>query len=478
MDMNIVDQKIDQLRENIISDLQTLVGIKSVVNKASGNKPFGDGVHQAFEFMLNLAEKENMDTVNVDNYGGHIDFGEGHLSETMGILCHLDVVPEGNSWTKDPFGGELIEGKIYGRGTIDDKGPTIACFYAMKALKELGFKPEKRVRMILGLDEETNWDGMKYYLSKVNPPDFGIAPDGDFPVIHGEMGIIVFDICKKIGRSFEKGIELRSLKGGNAANMVPDKARAVVNSPKANIYSEIKDNAERYKERTGNIIHTKAVGKSYEIVAEGVSAHGSMPTLGKNAIGVLMEFLGEIRFANEDVNDFIKFYNDHISYENNGKSLGCFLEDEISGELIVNPGVCEADKGSFKLTINARYPVTKSESDIYEKLDAVLDKYNLGLIKGNHKPPIYTPENSPFVKTLMEVFESRTGRKEAPLVIGGGTYARACPNVLAFGAKLSDQESLAHQKDEYIEAEHLINVTKIYAETIYKLSKDDKGFIE
>ena len=156
----------------------------------------------------------------------------------MGILCHLDVVAEGSGWSCDPFGGEVRDGVMYGRGTLDDKGPTIAAFYAMKALKECGIQPKKKIRMILGLDEETESAGMKYYMQKVRMPDFAIVPDSDFPLVNGEKGIMIFDLAKKLGKPEQGGISLRRLWGGNAPNMVPDTASAVVYSEKG--YDEIR----------------------------------------------------------------------------------------------------------------------------------------------------------------------------------------------------------------------------------------------
>jgi len=188
---------IGEYREEMIRTLQELIAIKSVAAEPLEGAPFGAGVQEAFAYMLRKAKTEGFETENIDNYGGHIEFGgylfdeEGEMigtsDEIMGILCHLDVVPEGKDWDFDPYGGELIDDRIYGRGAIDDKGPTVAAFYAMKALKDAGVVPEKKVRLILGLDEETGWKGMDYYLKRVKHPDFGFTPDGDFPAIHGEM---------------------------------------------------------------------------------------------------------------------------------------------------------------------------------------------------------------------------------------------------------------------------------------------------
>ena len=57
------------------------------------------------------------------------------------------------------------DGKIYGRGTADDKGPAIAALYAMRAVKELGIPVKKNVRLILGTDEECGSSDIRHYYS-------------------------------------------------------------------------------------------------------------------------------------------------------------------------------------------------------------------------------------------------------------------------------------------------------------------------
>lgn len=205
--LDLINRKIEENKEDMLRMLQELIAIKSVAEEAGGEKPFGEGVQQAFSYVLEKAEEEGFLTKNVDNYGGHVEL-RGSGEKVMGIVGHLDVVPEGTGWEVPPYSGEIRDGKIYGRGTMDDKGPVVASFYAMKAVKECGAPLKDTVRLILGLDEETNWEGMEYYLSKEASPDYGFTPDGDFPAIHGEKGILVFDLVKKLSKSQGKGLEL------------------------------------------------------------------------------------------------------------------------------------------------------------------------------------------------------------------------------------------------------------------------------
>ena len=463
-------KKIDENKEEMLQTLQELVSIKSVVEETGGEMPFGEGVHRAFSYMLDKSRAEGFSVTNVDNYGGHVDL-PGSGGGVMGIVGHLDVVPEGSGWEDDPYSGAIKDGKLYGRGTIDDKGPVISAFYAMKAVKESGAPLKDTVRLILGLDEETDWKGMTHYLSRIAPPDYGFTPDGDFPAIHGEMGILVFDIAKKLSPAGSKGLELRSVKGGNAANMVPDHARAVVRDTSGAGYDRIREKVASFREEKQVKINCKGVGKSFEITAEGVSSHGAKPEQGVNAVSILMDFLGNLEFVNEDAGDFIDFYNKYIGYELDGKSLGCGFADEPSGKLVLNVGVIQMDSEAVSLTINVRYPVTSSQEAVYSSIMPVLDQYDLGLVKGKHEEPIYIPADDPMITTLMEIYKRQTQDAESePLVIGGGTYARAMKNVIAFGARFPGEPELGHQKNEYISIDSLMKMTRIYAEAIYRLA--------
>lgn len=488
-------------KEEMISSLQEVIRCKSEQTEAVRMKdgefyPFGEGVQKAYETFMQLAEKLGFSTYNADNYGGHVDFvgsGKPVLNEkveivsyekpkVLAILGHLDVVPAGGGWDFEPYGGETADGRIYGRGTTDNKGPMISCLYAMKALKDAGFRPQNTIRLIVGLDEETGWKGMDYYFSKMPKPDFGFTPDGDFPIINGEMGILIFELARKFSKSQVKGLELRSLAGGTAANSVADHCRAVVryqSSQKAanaqtlmqTSYEKIKEEIAAFREETGYKINARGMGKSLEITTSGISAHGAKPHAGLNAISIMMAFLGRLNFVNEDHNDFIAFYNRHIGFYLNGEMLGIDFYDEPSGKLIFNVGMAEMNDKAGKLTINVRYPVTADADVLYANMMPFLEKYDLGVLKIKHQLPIYMDTDSPMIRLLTEIYRKHSGdEKSEPLVIGGGTYARAAANIVAYGAQFPGDEDLMHQKNESLSIERFEQMTKIYAEAIYKLA--------
>lgn len=469
---------LKQNKEEMISALQEVVRInseegESFVCQDETVYPFGQGIQNAFEATLDIGRRLGFQVKNVDNYGGHIDF-PGTGDKIMAILGHIDVVPAGKGWKYDPYGGEIADGKIYGRGTSDDKGPVISCLYAMKALKDAGYKPSATIRVILGLDEESEWTGMDYYFSKERRPDFGFTPDADFPLINREKGILVFELAKKFSKAKSEGLDLRSVKGGNAPNSVADSCRAVLSSKDSGRYEQVKEKLAEYRDETGYKISCRGLGKSLEITTSGISAHGAKPEAGLNAISIMMDFLGRLNFASDDQNDFINFYNQYIGFDLNGRKLGVDFEDEQSGRLIFNVGITEINTEAGKFTINIRYPVTYEDNQIYEPMEPVLTKYDIGLVKLNSKAPLYIDENDPLITTLLEIYKKHTGDEGAePLVTGGGTYARATGGIVAYGALFPGDEDVMHQKDEYIEIEKLELMTKIYAEAIYKLSSED-----
>lgn len=476
-------ERVDANMQEEIEFLQELIRCNSEGGNAVKSKdgeifPFGQGVQDALLCTLKKGEEMGFLSKNVENYGGHIDYGTGR--KIMGILGHLDVVPAGAGWSFPPYSGDVSDGYIYGRGTTDDKGPVVASLYAMKALKEAGYDPSAKVRLILGCDEETGWQGMVKYLEMEKTPDYGFTPDGDFPVINGEKGILNFDIVRKLPDRKLKGLTLRSLEGGAASNMVPEKARALVNSDNPSIYDSIKEQAEAFSLIHPEIrglkpkITARAMGKSLEIAVEGKSAHGAHPHLGLNAISVLMEFLGQLNFALEEVNDVIAFYNKCIGHDIYGERIGCQMSDEKSGPLTFNVGVVSFEKKSLTFTVNVRFPVTYTDEDVYDGIIKVTDQYDLGIVKKSYQAPIYFEKDSPMIETFMEIYRENTGDMEnGPMTIGGGTYARAMKNCVAFGALFPGDPDLMHQRDERLALDRLVTMTKIYADAIYKLTQED-----
>lgn len=459
---------IDSYKEEIVKSTQEIIKIKSVEEKAKPNMPFGEGPYKALEHALELSKKLGFEAKNLEGYAGYAEFGEG--DETVGILVHLDVVPEGKGWTYPPYGGEIHDDKIFGRGTADDKGPAIATLYAMKALKESGVTLSRKVRIIFGTNEETGWGCMDYYFKHEKPPTMAFTPDADFPVIHGEKGIIVFDLVQKIDSNGCCGIKLIGLKGGNAPNMVPDNAEAIL---EVNDIESFKEKFEAYIRENDNPVNIEIKDNTVNVIAKGISAHGSTPEKGENAISYLMKALGYLLEGKCDLCDFINLYNERIGFKHHGEGIGCGYEDDISGKLNFNPGLIKLEENKITLTINIRYPIKSSSKEVYDGIRENLKGTKVELVEGKgDTKPLYVPKDNFLVKKLMKVYREQTGDVDSePITIGGGTYARAMKNAVAFGPMFPGQSDVAHQKDEYISIEHLIKLTKIYAHALYELAK-------
>ena len=459
---------IEKNKEEMFQTLARFIRIRSVQEPAKGVFPFGEGVQEALDFMLREAKKEGFQVKDFDHYGAHIEWGSG--DQILGIPCHLDVVSEGDAWEHDPYGADMSEGRIYGRGASDNKGPLIAVFYAMKALKEAGFNPNKRIRLILGLDEESDWVGMKYYLERAEAPDLGFSPDGDFPLVRGEKGALVFEIAKKFAKvpGGTKGITLRSISGGRAANIVPDTARLLM---MADSYENIKEKVSAYRKATGYNLNYRTKGKSFEVVAEGLSAHGATPEAGLNAISIIMGFAENIPFTCEDAEDAVHFYNNHIGFCTDGSGIGCGFSDDESGKLVLNVGVVEMTPEAMRLTVNVRYPLSISEEQVYQAIMPALNKYNMGLVMRTSKPRLWFGKEDPLVKTFMDCYRRHTGDMQTePSIMNGASYARAFKNCMAFGMLFPGEEDTMHQHDEYLTLNSMVQGAKIYADIIAELT--------
>ena len=458
--MNLL-ANVDAMRDQIIRSTQELVQIKSVEEAGQPGMPFGKGINDCLEYVLQLSKELGFKTRNVDGYAGHAEIGEG--DEIVGVLVHLDVVPEGSNWTYPPYAAEIHDGKIYGRGVIDDKGPAIAALYAMKAVLDSGIKLNKRVRVIFGTDEESGWKDLDYYFKHEEMPAIGFAPDAEYPAIHGEKGILIFNLTHKFGH-LASDIVVKSVKGGNAPNMVPDYCEAALSgdlkAAKAAFEAYVAKHQVKleWDESAGD-----AVIKSY-----GVSSHGSLPEHGVNAVSQLLLFLASLGLKG-DQGAFFQVYAEKIGMEYYGQSIGCGLSDEVSGKLVFNVGMIDLTETDVKIVVNIRYPVTKNSLEVFAGMREALAGTDLVVVEGSDSKPLYVPVDDELVVKLMSVYREMTGDRSEPITIGGGTYARAITKAVAFGPLFPGQPELAHQKDEYFAVEDLILNTKIYAKAIAAL---------
>lgn len=456
-------QWIDEHKDEMIKDLGDLIAINSVEGEPKPDAPFGEGPKKALQAFLELGKRDGFEIDNLQNYAGDIEFGKG--DETVGILAHVDVVPAGGNWDTDPF--EMVNDGEYlqGRGTQDDKGPAIAAYYAMRSLKETDEKLIRKIRLILGTNEETHWGGINYYVKNKKMPDFGFTPDAEFPVIFGEKGIITGSL--KLNYDFKNTI-VKDIVGGNAPNMVPDYCNLVIDVK--NVTNEIKSIA------TLPEFSVEEKGGDYIITAKGKSAHGSTPQAGVNAISVLMEKIVKLLPENDSFKKFANFYNEKLGFNMHGEGLGIDFEDELSGKLNFNIGMISRKENSMEIILNMRHPlegVTKKE--IIDKINEGCTEYGGEFTMTGGEEPLFIDPESKLVKILMDAYQKETGdTKSKPMTIGGGTYAKAMKNCVAYGAMFLDDEDRMHQKNERIRIDRLIQAAKIYAVALKNLASEEK----
>jgi succinyl-diaminopimelate desuccinylase len=462
--------EIERRKIELLADAQNLLKIKSVLDEENPlpEAPFGQGVREALDYMLQLGEKDGFAVKNTDNVAGHIEMGQGE--ELVGILCHVDVVPEGDGWSSDPFGGEVRDGKLFARGAIDDKGPTMAAYYAMKVVKELGLPLNKRVRMIIGTDEESQWRCVDRYFQTEEMPTLGFAPDADFPIINAEKGIWDFYIKQKPALAEEKhaGAELIEFSSGRRMNMVPDHAFARLRGEHA---VEITKKFNQYLSK--NSLKGKAAFEEDIAVLEleGVSAHGMEPNNGVNAGLHLASFLADLEMP-QHAKEYFTFVKEYLFGDSRGNKLGIAFSDDITGDLTMNAGKLSyniLEGGQIGFTM--RYPVTYKWEEGKQKLDELLKGLNLYTETLSNSVPHHVESDSFLVQTLQKVYEQETGEKADLFSIGGGTYARSLKEGVAFGPLFPGSEDIAHQKDEYIDIEDMLKAAAIYAHAIYELAK-------
>lgn len=461
-------QEVEKRKDEMIRETQAYLQIKSVLDEdtITENAPFGEGINQAFLHLLQLGESADFTTKNLDGYAGHIELA-GSSDDVMGVLCHVDVVPEGDGWTSDPYLAEIRDGKIFARGALDDKGPTIAAFYAMKIVKELGLPLTKTVRMIIGTDEESEWRCVDHYFKHEKMPVLGFAPDADFPIIFAEKGIIDTTIIQNADFNDAVGeLVLKSFQSGRRYNMVPDYAEAIL---QVNGDSTIIEQLfmEYTKEATLKG-YLNIDGDTLTLSLEGISAHAMEPNNGINAGLLLALFLNKLELDRKG-NHYIKTIVDLFEADTRGVKLKIDFQDEISGELTVNLGVMNYSlESNGQIGVNIRYPVTGDSENIKQVFSKVS---GFDLQSFEDSQPHHVDEGHPLIQTLKSVYEEQTGEHAELIAIGGGTYARSLDAGVAFGPLFPGRPDIAHQKDEYIIIEDLLKATAIYAQAIYELAK-------
>ena len=420
---------------------------------AEEGAPFGRAVDEALRHALATAEGLGLSTTNMEGYVGCIEHGEGE--EMLGVICHMDVVPEGTGWEHPPYGAEIEDGIMYGRGTLDDKGPAMAAIYALAAIKEAGIPLRRRVRVILGTNEETGWGCMDYYRKHGEAPTLAFTPDGEYPVVNSEKGIL--------HTTFEKKFESRiRMKAGTRPNVVAGRTEAFLPVCECKVRAAV--------EKAGLDDFTFEINPAEggtQLNVIGLDAHASTPELGRNSLQAAFAVIDLIGIEGED-GEMIARLHEAFGMGLHGEAMGLDVTD-ASGRLTLNPGVIDWDEnGISALKIDVRHPISLSKEDVKAAETKAL---GMELVHEHAQHGLYVPADSELVSKLLAVYAERTGKYLPPLAIGGGTYARAFDNAVAFGCEIPGVPAPVHMPNEFISLDDLMFNAHMIADAILALAE-------
>lgn len=457
-------KEVEARKDDFLADLQRMLKIESVRDEsiATADAPLGPGPKAALDEFLTIAKNDGFKTEEFDGLAGHIEFGEGE--EDLGILAHVDVMPAGKGWETNPFEPTIKDGRIYARGASDDKGPSMAAYYGLKIIKELGLPVSKKVRFILGTDEESSWRGMTHYFEKLPKPTIGFSPDAMFPIINGEKGNFTMEI------KFPKltSTKLVSFTSGLRDNMVPGDAKAILEGISLNEIEEAFDKFTATNDLEGQVT---AKDDQVEVYLVGKAAHAQEPRNGLNAGTFLAQFLMPF-MENDEALQFLTFVGEKLHLDSRMNNFDLSFTDEVMGDLTMNAGIFNFDINGGSITLNFRYPKGIEDKTIFDTVSKVAKEFGANdFVKGKAMVPHYVSPEDELVQTLLNVYSKQTGQQAQGRVVGGGTYGRLLERGVAFGAQFPGAVDTMHQANEYMELEDLYRSIEIYAEAIYELIK-------
>lgn len=455
--MKKFDEIIESYKEEFLSDLNELLSIRSV--SAQGSEMPGE----ALQWMLAKADSFGLKTKNIDNIAGHAEYGDG---ETLcGVLTHLDVVPApSEGWLCEPFALTRKDGRLYGRGVADDKGAALAALYCLRALKELGVQGN-RIRVIFGTSEEIGMKDMQTYFEHEKLPDMSFTPDSSYGICKAEKGIYHLEISAP----FADNTVLNHFEAGNANNVVPDTAAAIVD---CSSYEE--DMIRRYANADHGRFEISYTIDGTKIISRGTAAHACEPQKGFNAAGALALLLCNV-FGYEKVGSLCSYIDFCIGMETNGRSMGIKMRDSASGELTLTLSKVYIDADKAKAVIDVRYPVTVMGDIVLYQIRKTAAREGLKVSVIDHEKPLYLDDNTPIVNVLSNAYKTVMGEYPEMYTTGGGTYARMLGGRgVAFGPVFSDDDCRMHNTNESLDEEKFFKHFQICMQAMHDMMKIEK----
>ena len=460
-----IEEFIEAHRQEMLDDICTLCRINSEKMPYKEGMPYGQGAFTALAEALSMAEAYGFSITNYDNYVGTADLND--KESQLDILAHLDVVPAGEGWKEtEPFEPVVKGDKLFGRGTADDKGPAVAALYAMRAVKELGVPLKKNARLILGTDEECGSSDIAHYYAIEKEAPMTFSPDGSYPVVNTEKGSLNGHFTASFAPS-EALPKLVSVEAGIKVNVVPGKARAVVQGIDVEVMEKA---AEAVTGETGIRFEFEVEEDSATITAIGEGAHASKPEEGNNALTGLLVLIQRLPFAAcEQISTIGRLLELIPHGDTSGNALGIAMSDEISGDLTLAFSLLTISDSELDGTFDSRCPICATKENVLDAAKAKMAEKGFTLLNDSMRPPHHVDGDSEFISTLLRTYEEYTGRKGECIAIGGGTYVHELKNGVAFCAAMPETDNRMHGADEFAVIEELIVSAKMFAQVIIDL---------
>lgn len=454
LQMQEIEAFVQENTENIIRDIKSLVDIKSVKEEPKPGAPFGDGPAKALAKALDMAAGMGLSVRNCEGYAGYADL-PGKSREHIAMVTHLDVVPEGSGWKTNPYCMEVRDGFLIGRGTADDKAPAVLTMYAAKFFQEKGEELPLTLRLIFGTSEETGMEDMKYYAAHYPQPKFCFSPDSRFPVGYAEKGGYNGWL---ISGFLEEG-NLVEFAGGEAQNMVPDKAYALVRADG----TQLTDSEN---------VTVRSEGAYVRIEGHGKSGHVAGPGDAVNAIGLVVNYLLEHKLCTDREENALKMLQ-RLHASTDGSSIGIAAADEVFGPLTCVGGIVEMKEGRLRQSIDIRYPASIEAGQIHSAFRWLAEGVGGSFEQGTVREPFFIDPGLPELRILTEAYYAYGGT-EKPFTMGGGTYARCFKNAVSCGPGELGQPKAewgggAHGPNECMSIEQLLKALRIYIFAIARL---------
>lgn len=473
---------MDAHEHEMTQDLKALIRIPSERMEARPGMPFGPEAARALRTAKTMMEKYGLSVTDYDHYVVAGDMNP--CPKGLDILAHLDVVPEGEDWTvTSAYVPVVRNGKIYGRGAMDNKGPAVAALYAMRAVMDLGIPLNKNVRLILGSDEESSSSDLEYYYARETEAPCTFSPDAEFPVINVEKGGLHSSFSKKFDGKAASGARLISAEAGTRVNVVPGKARALVSGISMDVLKRLGGEVEKETKvrfsfantygAAGNentLVKDGACDGAVEITAIGSFAHAASPEDGNNALTALILFISRLPLDDVSVKEAFSLISSLYPHGDfYGNALGVAMSDEISGPLTMSLNMLTFGDGCLNASFDCRAPLCASDANVRDGIAKKLDAGGFCLDDRKMYAAHYVPGDSSFVKTLLSCYTDVTGLPGKTVAIGGGTYVHDLKYGVAFGCCMEGVDNHLHGADEFVDIEHLKTCAVIFAEAIVRL---------